>query len=153
MATSISYFEAWRAWCGGGQPPPDAVLWFMSLRWWARAGKIAAFLGGATVILDLIGPERLRQFGSDPTLPQKYVSKIAPMAVIFGWAVLALHSTLLDGWIGSVAFGSFVLVCWSLEFGPNLLARILDTKRPAQILRYISVGMLLIGFHFDLLAS
>jgi hypothetical protein len=63
MRVTIGYLEAWRLWFSGQQPPSDAVLWFMSLRWWARAGKLAAFVGGATVILDLIGPERLRQFG------------------------------------------------------------------------------------------
>jgi hypothetical protein len=31
--------------------------------WWGRAGKIAAFLGGLTVVLDVIGPDRIREFG------------------------------------------------------------------------------------------
>lgn len=32
--------------------------------WWARIGKLLQFAGGAAVVLDLVGPERLRRTGT-----------------------------------------------------------------------------------------
>jgi hypothetical protein len=39
------------------------------------------------------------------------------------------------------------------EHLPDIVIRTLDNERPAQIVRYIGVALLLVGFHFDLLAS
>lgn len=33
------------------------------MTWWGRLGKILTFAGGATVVLDTIGAERLREWG------------------------------------------------------------------------------------------
>jgi hypothetical protein len=44
---TISYLEAWRVWFSGEEVDPQAQLWFMSVRWWGRAGKIMGFLGVA----------------------------------------------------------------------------------------------------------
>lgn len=38
-------------------------LWGIPVIWWGRAGKVSAFLGGLTVVLDVIGPDRIREFG------------------------------------------------------------------------------------------
>jgi hypothetical protein len=36
---------------------------------------------------------------------------------------------------------------------PFLVKTLLDNEKPAQALRYMGVALLLVGFHFDLLAS
>jgi hypothetical protein len=38
----------------------DTQLRLLPVLWWSRGGKVDSFLGGATLILDLIGPDRLR---------------------------------------------------------------------------------------------
>jgi hypothetical protein len=38
-------------------------LWGMPILWWGRIGKLAEFTAGLVVVLDLIGPDRLRAFG------------------------------------------------------------------------------------------
>ena len=61
MAT-IGYLDAWSRWFDG-QDITQLRLGFMTVLWWGRVGKIAAFLGGLTFILDLVGERRLRSAG------------------------------------------------------------------------------------------
>jgi hypothetical protein len=58
----VDLLEAWRLW-GSGQPTADLVLWGLPILWWGRIGKLAQFAGALTVVLDLIGPARLRAWG------------------------------------------------------------------------------------------
>jgi hypothetical protein len=64
-SVTIGYFEAWRMWLAGQQVPGDATMWFMSVRWWGRLGKVLCLVAGGTVLLDIIGPQRLRSFAED----------------------------------------------------------------------------------------
>jgi hypothetical protein len=54
--------RAWRIWTDGRSASTEP-LWGKTVLWWARAGKIMQFAAGLVVILDLIGPERLRRIG------------------------------------------------------------------------------------------
>ncbi len=61
LATSLG--QNWWQWL---HPTPDRLvpeLWGFPLLWWGRIGKCLQFVGGATLILDLIGPDNLRTFG------------------------------------------------------------------------------------------
>jgi hypothetical protein len=58
----VSLISAWRAWWEGS-PMPDLTVWGLRLLWWGRLGKMGEFLGGLTVLLDIIGSERLRAWG------------------------------------------------------------------------------------------
>jgi hypothetical protein len=58
---SIGWFDAWSRWASGDPDLKDKLLWGMQILWWGRVGKFAAFVGGLTLILDIIGPERIRQ--------------------------------------------------------------------------------------------
>ena len=87
MGATISYVDAWAAWFGGGQPPGDAMMGFMTIRWSGRAGKMAAFVGGATVVLDLVGPDRLREISARSEKRSRRavsspVRKFAPLFVL-----------------------------------------------------------------------
>jgi hypothetical protein len=59
----ISLIEAWRLWWSG-----DSIVNFhlfgIPILWLGRAGKFLEFIGAATVVADIIGPERLRAFGA-----------------------------------------------------------------------------------------
>src|SRR5262245_10686845 len=46
-----------------GQSTLHLHLWFMRILWWGRLGKALEFTAGLVVVLDLIGPDRLRAFG------------------------------------------------------------------------------------------
>lgn len=139
----------------------------MPILWWSRGGKIVSFVGGATLVLDLVGPDRLRELGRAPT---RHWGRITEMrnstTLVLGivGAVLpmaALVPTFLTGSLIGLAILAVVMVgtllafgfVAAVHFGPPLLIRLLDTDKPAQVLRYVGAVMLLVGFHFDLLAS
>lgn len=168
MSGSIGYLDAWRQWLDGQQPSPDLQLGFMSIRWWGRAGKIAAFFGGGTIILDLIGPDRLRavardrgslkRFGDQYLMVSAYATIFAAglvTAYLGTWDILPSEPD-LSGVVLFLGLG-LMLGAGSLAaiavIGPGLMIRILDTERPAQVLRYFALAFLAVGFHFDLLAS
>ena len=156
-------------WFAGQQVPGDAVLWFMSVRWWARAGKIATFVGGATVILDLIGPDRLRTIGervvgshqklksfARTTLNATYFTVGFPMTV--GTLLIVVNGPGDRPWMTAYTIGVSVLVTLNIVIhgawhGPKWIVRILVNERPAQAFRHLGLIVLFVGFHFDLLAS
>lgn len=53
----------WGRWLSG-EKVDDARLWGWPMLAWGRTGKLLQFAAGLTVILDLIGPDPLREFGS-----------------------------------------------------------------------------------------
>ncbi|WNV90302.1 hypothetical protein [Umezawaea sp. Da 62-37] len=55
-------WDLWHHWLSG-KKVDEGHLWGLSILAWGRIGKGLQFLAGLTVILDLIGPERLRLFG------------------------------------------------------------------------------------------
>jgi hypothetical protein len=177
---TIGYLDAWRAWFSGQEVDPQARLWFMSVLWWGRAGKIAAFLGGATVILDLIGPDRLRSFPKHPRVRKvlevprtplrkstHFVRDFLGLPNIIGailllalmWNLKVVPTDALGWTVVVTILGLAVVYVLALIFlrvtsvAPGVLAAIFETDKPAQALRYAGLGLLFVGFHFDLLAS
>lgn len=49
---------AWAAWADG-QSTQDLTIAGMTLLWWARVGKLAQFVAGTVVLLDIVGPDRI----------------------------------------------------------------------------------------------
>lgn len=93
---SVGLLEAWHTW-SAGQPTGDLLLWKLPILWWGRIGKLAQFAGALTVILDLVGPERLRAWGrslhrrSSQPLAQRVPGALRTIrdvfAVMFSWAI------------------------------------------------------------------
>ncbi len=59
----ITFSEAWKL-CLSDNLSADAVLWGISIFWWERIGKVMQFLGATTIVADIIGPEKIRKFGT-----------------------------------------------------------------------------------------
>ncbi|MEV0387048.1 hypothetical protein [Nonomuraea sp. NPDC050643] len=162
----ISYLEAWRMWFDGKSTVGNNLLGVPML-WWGRTGKIGAFLGGMTVVLDVIGPERIRQFGErvrrvDPwaDLPEKWL-RVPSMIIWLIGAVPFGISAYVGGGSVEWTIGVPMLVCYvAIAFAvvnPDALAKLaammLENPVSERILRWIAVVLLIVGFHFDLLAS
>ncbi|MDB6060743.1 MAG: hypothetical protein JWM78_846 [Verrucomicrobiaceae bacterium] len=80
----LNWIQAWEQWRTGAQLS-NATLWGLSILWLGRAGKIAEFIGGATVILEIIGPDRIRE-ASTYLLALITVKDIrARLANVSGW--------------------------------------------------------------------
>jgi hypothetical protein len=58
----MSFGELLAAWVLG-QPISSVSLLGLPVFWWGRIGKCAQFLAGLVVVFELIGPEKLREWG------------------------------------------------------------------------------------------
>jgi hypothetical protein len=85
MARELDFWEAWTYWAAG-VPIGQYILWGQEILWWGRAGKIAEFLAGLTVLLDIIGPERLRAFARSGTVTaRERLRQLRMLATLKAW--------------------------------------------------------------------
>jgi hypothetical protein len=171
------YLDAWHGWASG-QPILSHELLGISILWWGRIGEIAVFLGGLTVVLDLIGPERLRAVGNitksihsykleDP-LPRSVTYVIAAAVALsgmFGLVVAVVNVQGVSGlprigaaalFLGAFGVGTAACLLLMVMLVPRILrflVWILDSKTPAGVVRYVGLFLIAAGFHFELLAS
>ncbi|MBP2705454.1 hypothetical protein JOL79_16710 [Microbispora sp. RL4-1S] len=169
----IGYLDAWAMWLSRDPALRDAHLIGLSMEWWGRLGKIGAFLGGMTVVLDILGPERIREYGGRiRRLPRSPAKGVLAAAATAGVALL----TSLVGMAADIATGPFggrvalvglvllviLAVVWIalaaaraklFESALNGIAWILEHPRSLEWWRGLSLLLLIAGFHFDLLAS
>jgi hypothetical protein len=172
---SVGYFEAWSRWVDGDAGLRDAELWGLRILWWGRVGKFAAFLAGMTLVMDIIGPERLRQF-SERYMRRHQVRRgftwmvgvAAAAGVFLVWAVffpgtvrvlgvdlITVSSTGVTAVTAAIALAvSLVLLAPVLL---NVLRRILihvfENDALARTTQIDSLVLFTAGFHFDMLAS
>ena len=67
LLLAFSYRDLWQvlgAWFSG-RSASGLVLWGVPMVWWGRTGKVLQFAGGLVVVLDLVGPDRLRRAGAE----------------------------------------------------------------------------------------
>ncbi|MBN6034432.1 hypothetical protein [Amycolatopsis sp. 195334CR] len=64
--TAVDLVEAWRQWNAENPALKDMRLWGTQILWWGRIGKIAMFVSGLVLVLDIIGPERMRRVTERP---------------------------------------------------------------------------------------
>jgi hypothetical protein len=89
--THLTLFEAWHNWLSG-HLDPELSLWGIRLFWWARIGKILQIVGAVTVVVDIIGPRRLRRLGTQ----LKKLSAVRKLQDSQG----AIFKRLLSSWRG-----------------------------------------------------
>lgn len=168
--TDLDLFEAWGLWLDNIQVNQH-TLFGVSILALGRIGKVVSFVAGMTVILDLIGPERLQRFGRRTTSADVDTFRPWHMAtmilVLPGAAVALFWYAVQDGYVTvsdtartavNMAFYGVVLV--TLFLFPRVtnwvirgMGRLLQNPELEPRVRWGSVVLLMVGFHFDLLAS
>lgn len=105
----LTLIEAWNLWWSG-QQLTDHTLYGVSMIWLGRGGKFLSFIAGFAIILDIIGPDRLRSrfqkiLGeSDIELHVRAARAVRIcLLIILGIAVLVytvigVHSIAVSGW-------------------------------------------------------
>ena len=90
----ISFIETWQLWLSNNLSG-DAVLWGISIFWWERIGKVMQFLGAATIVADIIGPEKIRYFGTslENTIP--HATLVQFLRRCFDWYVVIFRETIM----------------------------------------------------------
>ncbi|MDP4505096.1 hypothetical protein [Nonomuraea turcica] len=149
----ISYFEAWGMWLDGRSTLGNDLLG-LPMIWWGRAGKILSFMSGAAIVVELVSPETFMRYG-------KRLERILDISVwrvpvvVFAAGLIAglltppltfdAPSLLanLAGWVIAMVGVWFLVIMYHWLMSPQR----------ATIMRWVALSLLLIGFHFDLLAS
>jgi hypothetical protein len=172
--SSVGYLEAWARWFDGDATLRDAELWGLPMLWWGRIGKFAAFLAGMTLIMDIVGPERLRQFSgrylerhrsrhgsAGPAIVAAAAGVFLVWAIFFPGklAILGVEVTVYSSGFTTVTAGIALVISLAL-LAPALLQGIrrfliyvFERDTMAQTVQILSVFLFIAGFHFDMLAS
>ena len=90
----ITFSETWKLWLSDNLPA-DAVLWGISIFWWERIGKVMQFLGATTIVADIIGPEKIRQFGTSLQSTNSPKTLIQFLKRCFSWYVTIFRQTIM----------------------------------------------------------
>lgn len=208
----VTLIEAWIHW-KEGLLQPNFLLWGHQILWWGRIGKIIQFIAVISIVAEIIGPNKIRDFGNSLhgtfTLKtaktyfsdiwnflclfiksiflhkeeyqnayqeaKKYVSssihKLSIPLFILVSGIYLWHK--LDWWqiILAMAFIVYAAVYFALPiaivfitcfvicglmfnyFFFRPIAFVLDQDQLERIIKVISLFMLIVGFHFDMLAS
>ena len=213
---SVGFFEAWQLWASG-EKVEDLKLWWWSILWWGRAGKILGLVAFVALVAEIAGPDRLKKWGNSlgTTVSLRYLTAPARLGLKWAAKLSSMGETgeMQDNrhsekWVASSAFlfgvgGVWLLykwwVDWCLWCGPagmdalfgvlfaisaiitavwlssymlalggiiagglaglflvgpgELLAAFLRRENVTNWVRGVTGFFILIGFHFDLLAS
>ncbi len=148
---------------------------FLTILWWGRIGKVMAFLGGLTLILDLIGPERLRRLGRNHGIIATafvllvFTISIVPCGILYtlltyesavavfrdGYTVrgalwrVAVNVVVVQGLASLILRALFPLAASLADHASGAL----DKPTPVLGLRITAAVVIVAGFHLDLLAS
>lgn len=77
----VSYWEAWAQWWAGNKLE-TLTMWGVPMLWWARVGKLFQFAGGLVVVLDLVGPERLRKLSERTRQLRVRLKRTSPVKAV-----------------------------------------------------------------------
>lgn len=163
IVADISYFEAWGMWLNGRSTLGNN-LFGMPMIWWARGGKIAAFVSGFTVVLDILGPDKLREFADrvrriNPnrllTLERGAMVGLGAFSALAVLAVELIRVGLVALQLAVVLGVIVIAATYTQVLGRAIrkVADLIENPRTARWWRFVSFLIFIIGFHFDLLAS
>ncbi|MEW1838520.1 hypothetical protein AB0392_11250 [Nonomuraea angiospora] len=174
----ISYLEAWRMWLDG-QSTLGHELFGVPMIWLGRAGKVAAFISGLTILVDIAGADHLRAVADRLTAWREGITFVAAVTLgvwVLSWGMHSLPAyPIVDvdvpfvgdaingvGYVIGLAIFIAVVGTMALQLGSGMAVAVqklvtaaavmLEHPRAVQI-RLVALLLLLVGFHFDLLAS
>jgi hypothetical protein len=169
MSADVEFFEAIIRWFFNDPNLKDDHLWGFKISWWGRFGKTIAFVGGFTTVLDLIGPERVKELSErHATRIRKRTARSLPnpkmlafLSILFYILVPILSAyfdlsrdqentvlvTTLAPILVYIFFKSTTNTAWSLAI------KILKDTRTGRTVRKLGFALFFTGFFFDMLAS
>jgi hypothetical protein len=163
----LTLTDAWALWWSG-QQLTDHTLHGAPVLWLGRAGKMLAFLAGCTIVLDIIGSERITSWGSALQQKKVVIGLTAVGCSLYACSeILSLLGTApmieeawpwVGGfWVGvafnlGVAAALAVVLFWVPTFITGF-GRLLAWPWFEWWLRRIAVLLFFLGFALDYLAS
>jgi hypothetical protein len=127
----VSIVEAWTHWLSGDLPP-TATFFGVSIFWWGRLGKIMQGIGAVTIVADIIGPEKIRSFGTSLHTAITPANLIYFLKDCFEWySIIFRHTLMKDYTDETTPKGKFVqlnllnyIICFLLMVVVILLTKL-----------------------------
>lgn len=157
VMADLGLLQAWNMWWDNIQVNQHTLYGFSILAL-GRIGKGVSFVAGTTVVLDVIGTDRIKEFGktfaafkvTNPMVVATLGTAGLTEAASAGAAAAAASpGALLLASVVLVGLAAAALAGGVIRWFAKALAS--DTWEP--VIRWASVVLLPVGFHFDLLAS
>lgn len=154
--------HAWSVWATGSSAS-QLPLWGHTVMWWARLGKVLSFVAGIVVVLDLIGPSRLRNLGRGSSNTESTIAHVWRrfiISLVHRWNVPAPQDAFRD--VRSFFKVAAIMIIANLLLLPVMLLvlrplmstkKLLWDENPGHILRWISFFLFLTGSTLDFLGS
>ena len=158
-------FSIWGIWFNGSKIPDGYELWGKTIVFWARFGKIIAFIAVLFIVIEIIGQPRLEEWAKslerekvhrfyEETRDMLYGSIINAIrvtneaAILFSILVIIVRMFTFD-------VGNLIVIAsrFALYVIAKLLIAFMKHRHLENVFRIASVLLVAIGFHFDLLAS
>lgn len=149
-------------WLSGREVDDDLVVLGLRMIWWGRIGKLLAFLGGGTIILDIIGPERVMEWERARRMVAPRLTRALhslAVSIVFLIVSLLAPSLIIGNELTSlqVVPVAVVAVITFLSFAGRALARgvarLLRAGTGAKVLRICAAAVLSVGFLLDFATS
>jgi hypothetical protein len=141
----------------------DLTLWGLPLIWWGRIGKLLSFLAGGTIILDIIGPERISDWSRTRlrVAPKTAAGARTAFTVLIGLVVASTFpagTTWLNYSLGLIVAGAagYLLAPLGAVLANGIGRGVLWVFRAGaviQVVRIVAAILLVVGFLLDMLAS
>jgi hypothetical protein len=158
VSQAVNYFDAWALWAEGSEHLRTMSMWGIPIYWWGRIGKVMTFLAGGTLVVDLVGPERMSKvYTRYNTAKTQRVGAVLLMGVLVFAAVMAAREMLSpEPDVGALFLHTVAISAGGFYTLGTVLILIHFSASgqaiPAMVNR-ISLGLFVVGFHFDFLAS
>ncbi|MCI2423979.1 hypothetical protein MOQ72_41930 [Saccharopolyspora sp. K220] len=170
MVQDVGFWGAVGLWWDG-QKLENFTMYGWPMLYWARLGKYLQFIGGALVVLDLIGAERIRNWSENIKklglvvvdriaaliTPRRIVGVIKTLGFVAGAILTGLIinpgiSLLLA--IVSLILPPLLAFLFALQFGFIVcLAWLVGLGKHGHAAKWVAFFLLTVGFHLDLLGS
>ncbi|MEV4164954.1 hypothetical protein [Nonomuraea dietziae] len=164
----LGLIDAWGMWLDG-RSTLGHTLYGIPMVWVGRTGKIIAFLSAFAVLVDIVGPERLPDFASSFLFEPKRQFSEPPIAYVLAYGFLGMWGAVVAvvlrilhvpwdepiprPWGGPIFMIGLYTVLALLAVGPTCVSWLLRQPGFPTAVRIASLLSVILGFHFDLLAS
>jgi hypothetical protein len=175
--------ELWQRWAAGDSTLRDAYLFGLKIFWWARIGKLVAFISGFLLVIDIVGQDRVMNFiskrvGARERALDERVERVRQRAKItqklteverqdirrttalwtfvpsvFGMGLVIVFDLFGSTWVTVLFCTSVIVGDIIYAYGLTIVQWLYARKRAITVARIASFSAFVIGFFLDVLGS
>jgi hypothetical protein len=162
VAEAVDYATAWTLWAVGDANLREMELWGVPIFWWGRTGKMLTLVSLFTLFMEIVGPERISRWSREQVSSSQsnhvfvivFLLSVLPLApaVLFTQYALVGSFDFLSQPVSSAQPVDIIVSLFSFVFMLVVMCSLLGGHLILTA-RLTNLVFLLVGLHFDILAS